>query len=278
MSEPVGAKHSLIRRLRALRGDPARRRTEGVLVAEGVHLAREALGAGVEIEFVVVSNKLRAGAEGRGLLAEVAARGLACFEAADRVLDSVQDARSSQGVVTVARRPRWPLGAGFFRGSEGGAPLIVVAWGLQDPGNLGSIVRTADGAGATACFVCGEGADPFHPRAVRATMGSIFRLPVLETPGPELCQRIRRHGLVAVGADPRGSVTHDRADLTPPLALFLGAEGRGFPATLVRQLDLRVRIPLRSGVESLSVGAAAAVVLFEAARQRASSAPVSART
>ena len=148
--------------------------------------------------------------------------------------------------------------------------MIGVAHGIQDPGNLGSLFRTLQAAGATACFVADACADPFHPRAVRASMGSILGLPVLVEPTETLLPRLRDRGIALVAADASGEREYPQCDMTRALAVFFGGEGRGLPAELLAKLDESVRVPLHSGVESLSVGAAAAVLLFEAARQRRS--------
>jgi TrmH family RNA methyltransferase len=159
-----------------------------------------------------------------------------------------------------------------FEGLLGSVPdegLIVVAHGVQDPGNLGSLLRTADAAGAAAFFLTGEAADLTHPRALRATMGSIFRLPAAPAPSDRIVEALRRRGFRTVGSSPSSPVAYHVERWTGPLALFLGGEGGGLPVELLSRLDASVGIPMRRGVESLSVGAAAAVLLFEAARQRA---------
>jgi len=263
----LGRHHPTIRRIRALRRDPSLRREQSVLLAEGIHLAQEALAAGAEIEFALVSPALAGREEGRRLRQEIEQRGLEYAETNDAVLDSLQDARSAQPVLMLVRRPAWPPDAGWGAGEP--PPLVAAASGIQDPGNLGGLVRTADAAGATACFVAEGSADPFHPRAVRATMGSIFRLPVFAASGPELETRLRAAGLSLIGAGPRDGVDCRRCDLTRPVAIFFGAEGGGLASPLQAKMDEWVSVPMRPGVESLSVGAAAAVLLFEAARQRA---------
>jgi TrmH family RNA methyltransferase len=263
---PLGRHHPTIRRLRALRRDPARRRQESTLLAEGVHLARAALDSAVEVELVVIAPRLSATPEGRDLLRAIEQRRLDCAQVDAAVLDSLQDARSPQPILTLARRPEWPEDAGFSSG--GPVPLIVVAAGIQDPGNLGGLVRTADAAGATACFVTAGSTDPFHPRAVRATMGAIFRLPVRAWPEGELLGRLRERGLCRIGAQPAEGVTYDRCDFARPVAVIFGGEGAGLSPPLRSGLDESVHVPMRRGVDSLSVGAAAAIILFEAARQR----------
>ena len=259
--------HALARRLRALRRDSALRRAEGVFVAEGLHLAEEAFSAGASIELAVVTPRLDATAEGRAIRRRLAAGGVEIHAATEATLEALQDARSPQPILLLARGAARPLGE--VVADRGGLPLLVVADGIQDPGNLGGIVRTADAAGATGLVATAAGADLFHPRAVRATMGSIFRLPLAATPYGEATEQARRTGLVVVGAVPRDGTPYDRFDWRRPVALVLGGEGAGLPASAQEGLEERVTVPLRTGVESLSVGAAAAVLLFEAARSRA---------
>lgn len=267
MARTLGRTHPTIRRLRALRADPALRREQSVFLAEGVHLAQEALQSAADVELVVYSKRLSSREEGRALLRAVAQRQLSCAEADDALLDSIQDARSPQPIVMLVRRPDWPLDAGLC--VPGPTPLAVVAVGIQDPGNLGSLVRTADAAGATACFVVQGSADPFHPRAVRATMGSVFRMPIFLDSETGLVERLRARGLRLIGTETTTGVVYHGCDLTRPSALFFGAEGTGLAPALRSELDESIQVPMRAGVNSLSVGAAAAVVLFEAARQRA---------
>ena len=260
--------HPLAKRIRALRRERAVRDSEGVFVAEGVHLAEEALAAGAPVELAVVAPRLGENPPGRALLARLAAGGTPVHEASDATLDALQDARSPQPVLLVVRRGAPSLDAVVH--GRGGVPLLVVAEGVQDPGNLGGIVRTADAAGATGFVAAGAGADLFHPRAVRGTMGSIFRLPAACAESDETIDHALRLGLSVIGAVPRGGVPYDRIDWRRAAALVLGGEGSGLSSAVLSRLTARAAIPMREGVESLSVGAAAAVLLFEAARSRVS--------
>jgi TrmH family RNA methyltransferase len=143
-----------------------------------------------------------------------------------------------------------------------------VACGVQEPGNLGALWRTADAAGASG-FVATEGSVHLtHPRTVRASMGAIFRLPAVEASMEAVLKEIKGRGLTVVGANARSAAAYDSLDWTGPLALLFGGEGSGIPPEAEEALDLRVAIPMAPGVESLSVNAAAAVLLFEAARRR----------
>jgi len=258
--------HALARRLRALRGDAALRAVEGVLVAEGVHLAQEALKAGATIEAAVVSPRLATHAEGRDLAFRLRAAGIEVHESSDATLDALQDARSPQPVVLIVRRAHASLPVVIA--GRGGAPLLVVACGVQEPGNVGALLRTADAAGATGFVTTPGCASLTHPRAVRASMGAIFRLPSVEAALLDALEGVHGRRFTAIGADARGDVDYDAADWGGPVALFLGGEGAGLPPQVQERLNQRVAVPMAPGVESLSVNAAAAVLLFTAARKR----------
>lgn len=265
----LGRNHPLLRRLRALRRDAALRRSERLLVAEGLHLVGEALASGAEVQLAVVSPALGDRSEGRELLAALHSRAVPVHETAPRWLDALQDARSAQPILALVR---WgPLSAEALLDTLNGNPLVIVAYGVQDPGNLGSIVRTADAAGAAALLTCGASADLTHPRTVRATAGSVFQLPLAHAEHSVLLRALRERGLRLLGSAPRAPLSHDQADWTGGVALFLGSEGAGLPPEILEAVDQTVGVPLRPGVESLSVGAAAAVLLFAAARQRTGS-------
>jgi len=260
----ISRQHPLVRRLRALRRDPALRAQEGVLVAEGIHLAQEALRSRARIEEGVITPRLLESPEGRELARMLRDAGVPIHEASEKTLDTLQDARSPQPVALLVRR-EVPRLAGVLDASRG-VPMVVVACGIQDPGNLGTLMRTAEAAGGTGFVATSGSADLGHPRTVRATMGSIFRLPSVEARDEEAVEAAR--ALVRVGAAARDGVAYDRLDWNRPIALFLGSEGAGLPPVIAASLDAIVTIPMRDGVESLSVAAAGAVLLFEASRAR----------
>lgn len=262
----LGRHHPLIRRLRRLRRDAALRREEGVYLSEGLHLAREALRRQAAIELFVISPALERHAEGPALVQRVRELGLPCESVGDSVLGDLQDARSPQPVLALLRRPERRLDDCLSAGRDDA--FFVVAVGLQDPGNLGAMLRTADAAGASAFFAAGTSADLYHPRAVRAGMGSHFALPTMQVELAELQGALSRRGIRSAGSDPREGTDYRRAALDPPLALFLGGEGAGLEESLLAGMELRLRIPMQHGVESLSVNAAATLLAFEIARRR----------
>jgi len=258
--------HALARRLRALRGDAALRESEGVFVAEGVHLALEALKTGASIEAAVVSPKLSESDEGYDLTLRLREAGILAHVSSQATLNTLQDARSPQPIVLIVRREPPALSA--VMAGRGGTPLLVVACGVQEPGNVGALLRTADAAGATGFVTTLGCANLTHPRAVRASMGAIFRLPAVEAALIDVLEEVHSRQFTVVGADARGGVDYDTADWGGAVALFLGGEGAGLPPQVLSRLNQRVAVPMAPGVDSLSVNAAAAVLLFTAARKR----------
>ena len=262
----LGRGHATIRLVRSLRRDRARRDAEGLFLAEGFHLAAEALSVRVDVVLAITSPAIERSDEGVDLRERLRTSGVEVHETTDAVLQTLQDARSPQPLLLVVRRP--PMGLAEVLDRTSGVPLVMATHGLQDPGNLGSVLRTAEAAGATGLVACGEGVDLFHPRVVRATMGSIFRLPVAAAEAEPVLEDLQRRGIESVAADSRAPDGYDEADLTRPTALWIGGEGGGLPASVLERVSRRVRIPMAAGVESLSAGAAAAVLLYEAHRQR----------
>lgn len=263
----LGRGNSVIRRMRRLRSDRSARDSEGVFTAEGIHLAEEALRYDAKVELAIHSPRLRDRPGGDELLRRLDQAPFPLEETSDEVIGSIQDARSPQPVVLVVRRRLRTLEAIL---DDAARPILVVAAdGIQDPGNLGSIVRTADASGATCVVALGEHVDPFHPRTVRATAGSIFRLPVVPAgDGTGLLTTLERRRIATVATFTGARESYDRFDWNRDLALFLGREASGIAPETLSSLRHHVGIPMHGEVESLSVGAAAAVLLFEAARCR----------
>jgi len=172
---------------------------------------------------------------------------------------------SPTGVVASARRPSVTKTAIL----KPPPALVLAATGLQDPGNAGAIIRSAAAAGATGVVLDEVSADPWGWKALRASMGSAFHLPVLRTRMiTNLIDEWRGAGLRLVATAPRnGTPMHD-LDFTKPMVLLLGGEGAGLPGKMLTAADARVTIPMRGGIESLNAAVAAAVLLYEARRQR----------
>jgi TrmH family RNA methyltransferase len=251
----------LVKRLRTLKEQGER----GVVLVEGPKLLEEAALSHVHILEVAASPRIERSARGHRLLRELAAAGTAIRWVHEDILASLSEAEVSQGVVALARRPVFPE-ADLFRGT---APLLVVAAGLQNPGNLGGLLRTAEAAGASGAVLTAGTADPFSWKALRGSMGSAFRLPhVAGGTLPDFVQRAKSLGLRIAATDPEAPVPYYEADLRHATAFLFGNEGSGLPEEVLRAADLRLRIPMAAPVDSLNVGVAGGILLFEAARQR----------
>lgn len=249
----------LVKRLRALR-----ERRGALVLLEGVKLVEEALSAGIPIREAVFCPRAERPERGRALLARLGGAGVPVRWLDDAIVESLSEVETSQGVLALAERPRFEE-ASLFRDPA----LLVVAAGLQNPGNLGALLRTAEAAGATGAILTRGCADAFSWKALRGSMGSALRLPQLAGLEPaDAMALLRRRGVAAVAASAGARRCYDAWDWRQPSALFLGAEGAGLPAEIEKAADARVAIPMAGPLESLNVAAAAAVVLFEAARQR----------
>jgi TrmH family RNA methyltransferase len=238
--------------------DRSVRRSTGTFAIEGPVLVADALAFGIGVREVyaepdALTDELAAALGADGIEPVLVRSG-----GLERVLDTV----TPQPVVAVATLPSYGL-------HDAVTDLTVVLVGVADPGNAGTLIRTAEAAGAGAVLCCGATADPFAPKAVRAAAGSTFRLPVVVEPDPVRALTwlgsggLARVGLVAASAD-----IYDAVDLTGPVAIVLGNEAHGLPDAAMACLDRVVSIPMAGDTESLNVAAAGAIVCFEAARQR----------
>ncbi len=251
--------HPLVKRLRALR-----ERKGALMLLEGVKLVEEARAAGVALREVAASPRAERQERGRALLRALEADGRRVCWLDEGIFAGLSELETSQGVLALAERPRFDPRSVFRRPA-----LVVVAFGVQNPGNLGALLRTAEAAGASGAVLTAGCADPFSWKALRGSMGSALRLPQLTDLSAEAAlHRLRAEGLATVAACASATTPYDAWDWTLPSALLVGAEGSGLPAGVESAADARVGIPMTPTVESLNVAAAAAVVLFEAARQR----------
>lgn len=257
-SEVIRSRNNpLLRRLRSLV-----RRAGELALLEGVKLVEEAAEAGIDVLEIAASPRAVATPRVRGVIETLRARGSPLRLVDEGVLASLSEVETSQGILAIARRPSFDEERIF-----GAVPLVLVAAGIQDPGNLGGLLRTAEAAGATGAYLAEGCADPFSWKALRGSMGSAFRLPHVSGVALDaLIPRLKTR--VALVATAREGTPYESVDLRGPVALLLGSEGHGLPAPVLRQADAVAAIPMRGRAESLNVGVAAGILLFEAARQR----------
>jgi TrmH family RNA methyltransferase len=247
LESPANPLLKLVRRLaRGRRRDPR-------FLLEGRKLVQAALESGIGIECALVASG-RATDDVRAL----EARGVEVIEVTARLFRDASTLESPEGILAVARRPARSIAD---LPAEG---VILVSAGIRDPGNLGALARVAEAAGARALVLLKGSADPFAPKALRGSMGSLLRIPVFEI---EEIGVLSKPGFRLAALVPRGGVDFRKADRKPPVALLLGRESSGLDEATAAGCDLRVSIPMRGEVESLNVATAAALVLYEANRR-----------
>lgn len=239
---------------------------EGLFLAEGVRVVEELLAAGIVLRMAVLASSLDDTERGRLLRHRLQQRadrgGTVVREVPDATLRELADTATTQGVLVVAETPRAALDA--LR--PGGASVALVLDGVQDPGNLGTLARSAAAFGCEA-LVCLPGTvDPWNPKGIRASAGALFRLPVVQPTLSELAEWLDQHGYLLTAADAGGpSVT--AAALPQRVALALGNEGAGLTEAVAARCERVVSVPMRGGTESLNVAVAGAILLYELTRE-----------
>jgi TrmH family RNA methyltransferase len=244
--------------------DAARGDAGTVMLLDGAHLVADALAANVTITLAAVTTASGGQPDIHELVEALSRRGVDVATVTTSVMDALSPVRAPSGIVALAERPERHGNAVY----AGTAPLAVVAVDVQDPGNVGAIVRVAEAAGATGVVAAGASANPFGWKALRGSMGSALRVPIAGGDSTSAVDVARQHRCRIVATVPRSGRTVFDVDLTGPVALLIGGEGPGLPAPLVDRADERVSIPMQPPVESLNAAVAAAVVLYEARRQR----------
>ncbi len=239
------------------------RKASGLVGIEGPNLLGEALRAGLRVDCVFAAQGSEHLLDGLGLAPDAEVLLLP-----RDVLTSALATETPQPIAALVEPPDWTWDR--VLGGEGvGAPPVLVLAGLQDPGNLGTILRSAEAFGATGIVSLPGTVSAWSPKAVRASAGSIFRLPVLASGVGDCFARLREAGITILTTAVRGAKPADLVDLAGPVALLIGNEGNGVPEELAAWAGGAVTIPCPGPVESLNAAVAASVLLYEASRQRA---------
>jgi len=252
----VSRQNERIREAKKL-GQRKYREQRGLFLVEGVRLVEEALAAGA-VEQLFFTERLLASPRGQVLVSRAEARGVQLFACSEGVLVELTDTVQAQGVVAVARKPSWPQPA---------PGVLVIADEIQDPGNMGALLRTALGAGVQGLFVVKGSVDLYSPKVLRASMGAIFQLPNWPVERQEVLAFLEKTGAALVAADLEQAEDFWQAAYPQNLAVVIGNEARGVHPSFRQRADLVVRIPLVGPVESLNASVAAGVLLYEILRQ-----------
>lgn len=262
-------------------------RESGEIFIEGLRLAEEAVSANLDITDLFFTTEFAATTRGKQLIAKSA--DIRFANVSEKLLASISDTKTSQGVVILAKKPE--TGRKILEGVKGWtgervkkqlstisnspphpltpSPLLVVVHRLNNPSNVGAILRTAEAAGATGVILTEGSADVFSPKSLRGAMGAAFRLPMWT--GAEFAEAIEfchANNLKTVCAELNAQKTHVEVDWREPKALILGSEAHGLAPEEIALTDESLKIPMHSPVESLNVAVACSVILYEAHRQR----------
>lgn len=254
-----------VKRLVNLRKKKKLRDEEGVFIVEGIRMFREVpKDRLVEVyasedfwnrERKVVEQVL----DGTGVQPEILA---------DFVFEYVSDTKTPQGILCLVRQKQYSISE-IMKERDGEAPLLIVLDQIQDPGNLGTIVRTAEGAGVTGIVLSQDCVDMYNPKVVRSTMGAAYRVPFCYVENLEQeVKRMKEEGICTYAAHLEGKHSYDEEDYRKASAFLIGNEGNGLRDAVAEQAQVYIRIPMKGQVESLNAAVATAILTFEAARQR----------
>jgi TrmH family RNA methyltransferase len=245
-----------VQQLRALQSRPKSRRASGSFVVEGVRLAEEALRSGWNIRSAYHTKGI--GTRGNALLKELKHRKVTVEEVSEPVMKAASDTETPQGVLLELALQPLSLPAQLN--------LVLILDGIADPGNVGTLLRSAAAAGAGAVLLAPGSADPFSPKVLRAGMGAHFYLPVHSLEWPQIAEACA--GLQVYLAESGAGEAYDKADLRMPCAFIVGGEAHGVSEPARKLASASLRIPMPGRAESLNAAMAGAVLLFEALRQR----------
>lgn len=265
MAETISsAANPLVKRIRLL-ANRKHRREQGAFVVEGIQPVWRAVAAGWQIEALVVAPDLRPDSPAAAMVDEQEARGVRVARLSHELFQRLSSREGQAGLAAIVRS-RQPALTDLSPGPDS---VFVALHRIGNPGNLGTIIRTADAVGGAGVILIGETTDPYAPTAVKASMGSLFAVKVVHVTAPEpFLTWAGENGIEVLAASGQADVEHWSASYRPPLAVLLGSEGEGLPAGLLASAGRRVRIPMTGTAESLNVAAAAAILLYEVKRHK----------
>ena len=249
----------LIKRIKRLQRKKHRQQ-EGVFYAEGLRVVLAAVDAGAPIETIVYSSELLTSRRAWQMLTEQQAAGTACVEVAANLFQSISSRDNPVGLGAVIAEQWTPLEEFAARPDD----IFVALVNVSDPGNLGTVLRTADAAGAAGVILAGQSVDPYHPTAVKASMGSLFHVPMALASDVEmLLSWASSRGISSLATTAGAKRSYKEAEYRFPLLLLLGSEGEGLPAAAIAAADQAVAIPMHGSASSLNLAVAAGILLYE---------------
>lgn len=283
--ETLSAGNKKIKNLQAYQRSAKDRREAGIFIAEGIKMFREAPADWIKEVYMTpdaldkISGARENSSAGEGAKS-ITDTGLPMYLVESEVFKRISDTRTPQGVLTVLKRPEYTLD-GIISGisghgkdvtadrSSGRIPLLLILENLQDPGNLGTILRVGEAAGVTGVIMSRGCVDIFNPKVIRSTMGSIYRMPfyIASDLAKTICE-LKKNGITTYAAHLKGANIYTDNDYRGATAFLIGNEGNGLTDEITALADRRVFIPMEGSVESLNAGISAAILSYEAHRQR----------
>jgi TrmH family RNA methyltransferase len=237
---------------------------------EGTRLAEEAVWSDLRIEFCLLDDRYLGDDRRTSLIESIQQKTVDVFELNEQAFSSVSDTTSSQGIILIGRRPKanresFELAVGKRTST---VPLVLMLNEINNPSNLGAVIRTAEAAGAIGVVISENSADVYSPKALRGSMGSVFRMPIwAHASTADVITWANSNGFSTVGASAAAERSYTDVDWATPHLLVMGSEAHGIPLSMEEGLDQRIRIPMDERIESLNLAVATGIILFEARRQ-----------
>ncbi len=245
--------------------DAQERGASGLTIVEGVNELSRALEAGIVFKEVFLCEEILAQRpQAKALAARCRALKTVLYETTKEVFGKISYGERQEGVLAVCAIPRRQLKDLVFKKD----PLLVVVEGVEKPGNIGAILRSCDGAGADGVILCDGGTDLYNPNVIRASLGTVFSLPVVVSSNEEALNFLTRKGISVYASSPQAKEDYTRADLKQPLAIIVGSEQKGLSRFWMGKAQVLVKIPMKGRADSLNVSSSTAILLYEALRQR----------
>lgn len=239
-----------------------------LFLIEGYRELLRAIDAGWVVHQLFICPELFLGSNEPALIQRVAARGGQIFQCSQKVFEKISYRDRPDGLLAIAPQKALALGDLESLFAKPIPPFLVVAEAIEKPGNLGTILRSADAVGADALIVCDRCTDIYNPNVVRASVGTLFTVPTIEAEGKDALAWLKKRGILILAATPQAEKEFTQVDLTGPLAIAVGTEQLGLSDAWMHQADIQVRIPMRGIADSLNVATATTVLLYEVLRQR----------
>ncbi|QVL57530.1 MAG: RNA methyltransferase [Simkaniaceae bacterium] len=250
-----------------LRDKRERDRTQAFLI-EGYRELSRAVKGGIPLLSLFYSPDHFLGSNENALIQEIQGQGVEAYQVNKNVFEKISYRDRPDGLLAVASQTHLTLEDLDYKFSKEHPPFFLIAEAIEKPGNLGSILRSSDAAGVDALLVCDRCTDIYNPNVVRASVGTLFTVPVLEVTSEEVIEWLKKHQVSIVATSPEADLTFTQADLTGPVAIAMGTEQLGLSKKWMEAATIQVSIPMHGIADSLNVAAATTLLLYEVLRQR----------